>query len=195
MKFPSKQEALYQTMHNCNVRYQNVNQGIRRLPLWLRMLPKQPASILEVGCGNGRLCNLLVEMGYNVVGIDIVPGMYDRSGYEFHVHDLCEGTLPFKDNEFDACLSFDVIEHLPTNYDETIAEMLRVGKIAIGVIACWRTGAQSQLNLHSTVFEPERWMQKISELSQDEMGYEVVSYPDPKAKAIFYYTRKKEIDK
>ena len=192
MDFPTEQEAIYNTMHNCDMRYRHLSQGIKRLPLWLHMLPKPPASILEVGCGNGRLCKLLVEMGYDVVGLDLVPGFYDRSGYEFHVHNLCEGTLPFKDNEFDVCLSFDVIEHLPTNYDETIAEMLRVSKMAIGVIACWRTECQTAFNLHPTIFDPERWKWKISELSKDEMGYEIVGYANPDAKALFYYTRKKE---
>jgi len=192
IKFPTPQEALYNTMHNCDNRYRHISQGIKRLPLWLHMLPAPPASILEVGCGNGRLCKLLTEMGYDVVGMDIVPGPYDRSGYEFHIHNLCEGTLPFNDNEFDVCLSFDVIEHLETNYDETIAEMLRVGKTVAGVIACFGTDVQLHNRLHPTVFDPKRWMWKISELSQDEMGYEIVSYVNPEVKALFYYTRKKD---
>jgi len=191
IKFPTQQEALYNTMHNCDNRYRHVSQGIKRLPLWLHMLPKPPASILEVGCGNGKLCKLLVEMGYDVVGMDLVPGPYDRSGYDFRLHNLSEGVLPFKDNEFDVCLSFDVIEHLETNYDETIAEMLRVGKMAIGVIACFGTGAQIQNRLHPTVFDPQRWIWKITELSQDEMGYEIVSYVNPEVKALFYYTKEK----
>ena len=191
VKFPTEQEAIYNTMHNCDMRYRHISQGIKRLPLWLHMLPAPPASILEVGCGNGRLCKLLVEMGYDVVGLDIVQGPYERSGYEFHVHDLCAGTLPFKDKEFDVCLSFDVIEHLPTNYDETIAEMVRVSKSVIGVIACFRTQAQGLISLHPTIFDPKRWIWKISELAKDPMGFEIVGYNNPESKAIFYYTQKK----
>lgn len=187
VKFPSKQEALYRTMHYCTPSYQNVNQGIRRMRNWLYLLDDSPISILEVGCGNGKLCKLFVDMGIeDVTGLDITPGPYDHKGYRFIQHDLTTGTLPFKDKEFDYCFSFDVIEHLPEKYDEIIAEMLRVSKRIIGVIACSLVTA-----VHPTCFDPKRWIWKMTELSEDDMGFEIVSYPNGK-EGLFYYTRKKE---
>lgn len=192
VKFPSKQEALYRTVHFCRPSYQDINHGIKRIQKWLPLIGKSPMSILEVGCGNGKLCKLFLDMGVeDVTGLDITPGPYDHEGYKFIQHDLTTGTLPFKDKEFDYCFSFDVIEHLPEKYDEIIAEMLRVSKVIIGVIACFRS--HEYFTLHPTVFDPKRWIWKITELSEDEMGFDIVSYSDGKEKpALFYYTRKKE---
>ena len=74
MKFPSKQEALYQTMHNANPLYRNHNQGISRLRQWLYQLKDPPASILEIGCGNGKLCELLL-VGRGAKGVDECIGL------------------------------------------------------------------------------------------------------------------------
>jgi len=184
MKMPTAHEALYRTMHNCHDGYINTNQGLRRLRYWLPLLPDPPVSILDVGCGNGKLCELLADMDYtDITGLDIVPGPYDRKNYNFVQHDLLKGTLPFKDKEFDVCFSFDAIEHLPEKYDEILAEMLRVSKLLIGTIACF-----DRTILHPTVFEPGRWIAKISELSQDTMGYKIFTNDANTQDTLFFYT-------
>jgi len=78
VEMPSKQEGLYRTMHNATIGYRKNNWGLITLARWLLYLTKAPASILEVGCGNGKLCKLLVDIGYDVTGLDIVSWVYDR---------------------------------------------------------------------------------------------------------------------
>ena len=185
MKFPSKQEALYQTMHNANPLYRNHNQGISRLRQWLYQLKDPPASILEIGCGNGKLCELLDMMGYDVVGMDIVPGPYDRKGYNFVLHDITLGRLPFKDDEFDYCISFDVLEHLPKKWiSETVWDMARVSTEGIiGTAACFE-----RCGLHLTVEEPKWWMEQLSQSCTSEVEYQIVG--SPAGKTVLFYTKK-----
>lgn len=179
-----RQEAIYRTMHNAIPAYRNYNQGIGRLPCWKHALKKKPASILEVGCGNGILCKKLVDMGHDVTGLDIVHGPYDREGYEFVKHDIELGYLPFVDKSFDYCLSFDVIEHLHTRWGEHhVWDMLRVSHQIIGTIACFE-----RVPLHTNVKEPEYWKEIISRHSEKEMHYFV--YYELKGKTLLFYTKK-----
>lgn len=185
MKMPSRTEAIYQTMHNALPAYRNYNQGISRLPFWILSLKHKPASILDVGCGNGKLCKLLVDMGYDVTGLDIVHGPYERE-YPFIIHDITLGFLPFTDKEFDCCLSFDVLEHLPRKWvEQHIWDMLRVSDQIIGTAACFE-----RKHLHLTVKEPEWWQEIISRHSLKEMHYHV--FDEPKGKTLLFYTKKEQ---
>lgn len=75
--------------------------------------------ILDFGCGVGRLTNALVEVGSEVVGVDIAQSMIDearrlnrhpdRVGF---VH-YDGGRLPFADDEFDSAVSLITIQHAP----------------------------------------------------------------------------------
>lgn len=71
-------------------------------------------SILDVGCGTGRLVKFLKEAGYEVKGCDLsteavrfaqklVPGQISQARAR---------KLPFKNNSFDIITSISVIEHL-----------------------------------------------------------------------------------
>ncbi len=184
MKFPSAREALYRTMHNTHINYRNYNQGICRLRHWLGRLKEPPTSILEVGCGNGILCDSLTMMGYNVVGLDIVPGPYDRKKYEFIIHDIQLGFLPFRDNEFDYCVSFDVLEHLPQKrIGQTIYEMQRVStKGVIGTAACFEIPF-----LHLTVKDKTWWMEKISRILDAEVDY-IIDH-SPAGETVLFQTK------
>jgi SAM-dependent methyltransferase len=162
LPMPKRLENIYRTMHNAHVRYRTVNQGIHRLKYWLEQLKDPPASILDIGCGNGLLCELLVRMKYDVTGLDIVPGPYDRNSYNFVLHNMTTGPLPFNGKKpadrFDYCLSFDVLEHLPTKWVEyAVFEMQRVANRIIGTAACFESSI-----LHLTIREPDWWMELIS---------------------------------
>lgn len=186
MKFPNEQEALYQTMHNSHVGYMGFNQGIRYMRSWLRRLKDPPASILEMGCGNGLLCKSLAMMGYTVTGTDIVPGSYDRRGYAFVGHDIQSGPLPFKNDEFDYCVSFDVLEHLePKWVGHAVFEMARVAQFdeIIGTAACFKNGP-----FHRTVKEPRWWVETISQSCIREMEYRV--FESAVGKTVLFQTKK-----
>jgi len=89
-------------------------------------LPPDVRSVLDAGCGNGVLTNLLQDM-------DVSVGM-DRSFAALRwvkapgvQGDL--GALPFVDGSFDAVVSTEVIEHLPVHlFAQGIAELVRVAR-------------------------------------------------------------------
>lgn len=160
MQLPSKSEALYNTLHTANPKYRMGNHGLLRLNYWVNVL-KRPASILEVGCGNGRLCQLLRYWEYDVTGLDITHGPYNREGYNFVKHDITLGRLPFPDDEFDYCLSFDVLEHLPQEWiEEAIWDIFRVSNNVVLGISCCKRGEL----IHLTVQPPEWWLEKLNRL-------------------------------
>ena len=75
-------ESIYQTMHWSNPGYRNNNQGMAILCDWLHLLryedgtvhepwTKRPKiSVIEIGCGNGKLCSLLSSLTFDVLGTD-----------------------------------------------------------------------------------------------------------------------------
>jgi SAM-dependent methyltransferase len=153
-----------------------VNQGIRIACDWLGLLRDKrgeihnpwtdtPITIVELGCGNGLLCNLLSEMKFDVTGVDIEKGklIYDRQAYKFVEHDLLKFPYPFKDNEFDYCISFDVLEHLPEqNIPAVLKEQARISLNAIAKVSCHGIPP-----LHVTVKSPGWWLNQLTEYSPD----------------------------
>jgi SAM-dependent methyltransferase len=90
-------------------------------------LLQEPRRVLEIGCGQGRLLQILHDAGHIAAGIDLAQEALDRcpSGLDVRV---AEGTqLPFGAAAFDLVLSFDVFEHIPDS-DRHLAEVRRVLK-------------------------------------------------------------------
>ncbi|WP_308368270.1 MULTISPECIES: class I SAM-dependent methyltransferase [unclassified Microbulbifer] len=54
------------------------------------VLQRQPATVLDIGCGEGWLARVLAERGLEVCGIDAVPGLIEaaqhRAGPQEHYH-------------------------------------------------------------------------------------------------------------
>lgn len=91
-------------------------------PKILELLSELQASrVLDLGCGNGKLCSEIAQAGHYVAGVE-----YDRAGieiarrsypaisfYNFGVQDEPERLLEQENGElFDAVVSTEVIEHL-----------------------------------------------------------------------------------
>jgi len=81
-----------------------------------RQMLESPLSVLDAGCGNGYLTNLLSEKGYHIVGIDLSDKAMKKArgsypGLDFKVCSL-ENRLPFKEKTFDVVWSTEVIEHI-----------------------------------------------------------------------------------
>jgi len=74
-------------------------------------------TVLEVGCGVGRIVTLLAEAGADAYGIDL-PGLsafWAREGNDPRRFVSGDATnLPFSDNYFDVAYSLGVIEHIGT---------------------------------------------------------------------------------
>ena len=90
------------------------------------------SSILDVGCGTGRLVKYFIDMGKkNVAGITFdkteirfgVKNFELREDVHLFLGDMHE--MPFDDNSFDAIVSWDSLEHSPAPY-VALCEMYRV---------------------------------------------------------------------
>ncbi len=79
-------------------------------------------TVLEVGIGNGTLANYLKSNGIDVTTCD-----FDKSLQPDKVGDI--RNLPFKNEEFDVVVAFEVLEHLPfEDFVLAISELHRVSK-------------------------------------------------------------------
>ena len=87
---------------------------------------------LDIGFGSGVYTKYLKALGHRVVGIDNEPEFVRQAKKIYPDIEFINGSiykLPFKENEFDTVILFDVLEHV----DEKVAlkEIARVGKRAI----------------------------------------------------------------
>lgn len=195
MNLPSRQESLYRTMHNTFTSYRQNNWGVKTLVRWLGYLNNAPSSILEVGCGNGKLCKLLADMGYDVTGLDIVPGPYDRDGYDFVKHDMTKGRLPFEDKTFDYCLAFDVLEHLPQKWiEESLWDMFRVAhNVIILIPGNHELKYELKRRLHLTVRPADWWIEKFNRLANSSEDKHITIFPDQRVgfERILFFCKSK----
>ena len=125
------------------------------------------SPILEVGCGNGRLCELLSKQGYDICGIDITTFNYSRIGYKYIAMDITK-LWPFKDNQFKLALSFDVAEHIEEyDLDIMLNEMCRVSNQRLLKIA---HGASKYrpIQLHVTQRSKQWWIDKLQCTTESE---------------------------
>jgi 2-polyprenyl-3-methyl-5-hydroxy-6-metoxy-1,4-benzoquinol methylase len=90
-----------------------------------------PASLLDVGCGEGVLTHQWAQrIDGRVVGIDLDdPQLHEEwkgrqcPNLEYMV--MKAENLPFADNEFDVATAIEVLEHVP-DPEHTVSEMARV---------------------------------------------------------------------
>lgn len=67
------------------------------LELFQKFVPNLNAPILEIGCGYGRILNMLHTVGYkNLTGTDIAQAMLARGKQEFPYLNLIQTTTPTK---------------------------------------------------------------------------------------------------
>jgi len=96
-------------------------------PEVLSLLPEdRNVRILDAGAGEGYLCKLLSERGYQVEACDYVPENFMVADVPFHRADLSE-SIPLPDDSYDYVISIEVLEHLE-NHTQFIKELLRVTK-------------------------------------------------------------------
>ena len=88
------------------------------------------SKVLDVGCGTGEMAARLMELGYEVWGLDLSEAMIRHArgrcrSDRFRVGDIEH--IPFADETFDAVVCLGVIEYLPTD-EAALAEIWRVLK-------------------------------------------------------------------
>jgi SAM-dependent methyltransferase len=87
--------------------------------------PRLTGRVLDFGCGSKPYEGLFVNCE-SYVGVDIAQSGHNHNDSKVDV--FWDGkTLPFDDNSFDACVSFEVFEHV-FNPEAVLAELKRVLK-------------------------------------------------------------------
>jgi SAM-dependent methyltransferase len=91
-------------------------------------------TILDIGCGNGRLIDLFGNKNIRYTGVDSSKELIEiakkhrgKQGKFIHANAL---SLPFKDNTFDTVFSIAVLHHVPSKNFRTrfVQEAYRVTK-------------------------------------------------------------------
>lgn len=104
---------------------------------------KEGDKILDIGCGNGRLYELVKEKSVDYVGIDNSEKMIEIAKKKFPearflIADALN--LPFKNEEFDAAFMIAVFPHIPSEklQIQALSEVNRVlKKNGYLFITCW----------------------------------------------------------
>jgi len=96
----------------------------QRISITLSFIPNNVKTILDLGCGDGRITNELIDQ-YDVIGIDMSK---EALKYVKAKKTLASvNQVPFKDHSFDLVLSSEVIEHLPDKIlNKAIEEIQRL---------------------------------------------------------------------
>lgn len=87
-------------------------------------------TALDIGCGTGRWCKVLLKRGFKVVGIDISEGMIEKANWNLDAEGLLNDNIAFKlmniedsnfpDNHFDLVSSITVLQHNPYDSQKKI---------------------------------------------------------------------------
>ena len=84
-------------------------------PIFLRVF-KKGGRILDLGCGYGRLSKVLLQLGYEVYGIDVAAWAVEEAkkyapGGSFRPYDGI--SIPYPAEMFDGVLTWTVLQHVP----------------------------------------------------------------------------------
>jgi SAM-dependent methyltransferase len=135
-------------------------QGLQnqRALLTIQSLASDVKSVLDVGCGNGTVTNLLAQSRL-AVGMDMSSSALKHLTAPALKADA--GLIPFPDQSFDAVIATEVIEHIPYDkYDCVLKEMARISRkyilisvpyqegIDLGQVVCPACGCAFNRNYH-----------------------------------------------
>ena len=203
-------KALYRTMHCSHKGYMTKNHGMLTLPDWIGLIKNRDGSplhhwdhaseckdhapsILEIGCGNGALCEYLSLLA-DVTGIDITDSPVRQEGkkdYGFHEIDVTSDYFDQINQVWDYVISFDVLEHLQREaIGPTICTIgTKVEEVLIKV-AC-----SGNPPLHMTIESPGWWLDMFMKHAPDHNWSIIRNYrrQDEKGNDIFaplFYGRK-----
>ena len=90
-------------------------------------------SILEFGCGSGRIGQYFINNDYNYSGLDRSENMiktFKKLLNTKNIYQINDLSLPFESNSFDVIICYSVVQYL-SNLDEftfLLNEMIRVSK-------------------------------------------------------------------
>lgn len=113
--------------------------------------------VLDCGAGSGMLCAILRFLGHEVVALDLYHGaLIDMHQIDFIECNLEHDPFPFSDNEFDAVMCCQALEHFTHAHLPVVREMFRVikpgGLIQVDVpnAVCFRNRSRMLRGKHIT---------------------------------------------
>lgn len=143
----------YEREHASNRNFRVVNHGVNLLGHY-RHLIADGQRLLDVGCGNGKLCCWLADQGVDVTGVDVAAGGYRRP-YPFHQRDLTAADWDL--GHYDLGLCFDVIEHIaPADLPAFLAGYFAATDRQVFSVAHF--AIPDDASLHLTVWPRQRWI-------------------------------------
>jgi SAM-dependent methyltransferase len=94
-----------------------------------RLAYKDVVTVLELGCGMGRMLKVLNLTGYQALGVDNNDYALEYCQYQKLNVEKVDVTqrLPFDDKTFDAVISLHLLSHCQ-NFSEVVEESVRVAK-------------------------------------------------------------------
>lgn len=142
----------------------------------------KPATILEIGCGQGAGANIIYRLfdPERYVGIDLDPKMIRRASRKWsglRNAAFLEGdasNLAFGDDTFDLVVDFGIIHHIP-NWTDALAEVHRTlkagGEFLFEELSTetWKTGIGRPLKSilehpYDDMFSKPEFVKKLTEL-------------------------------
>lgn len=94
---------------------------------------KPGMKVLDLGCGSGRVSELIDAAGGQYVGMDVSSGLIEQARQQYPEHEFHVGTMletGFHDAEFDVLLLVASFHHVPSDELrlQTLQEMARILK-------------------------------------------------------------------
>jgi lipopolysaccharide transport system ATP-binding protein len=122
----------YQTIHGCPTiqeRYESdMSDRIPQYLNWICQMCSEPAKVLEVGCGNGRLSHELAKAGYVVCASEMDPNIAMWVTTKTGVPVFASDFPPIEQGSYDLIIIVDVLEHIydPISFVNEIKSRLRL---------------------------------------------------------------------
>jgi len=150
-------------------------------------------KILDVGCGNGRLLELLKDKKINYTGVDVSKKLIEVAKKRYPQNNFLVAdnlNLPFSDNNFDKVFSIAVLHTIPSQdlRKKATFELKRVlktgGLLIVTVWDMWRKDTLPLLLKHSFL--------KLTGKSKLDFGDVFVPWSN-KTKRFYHFFTKKEL--
>ena len=151
----------------------------------LNLNPK-PKSVLELGGGRGYITKLLEAKGIRAVCVDVSEYCYHtRATDSFCLHDVTDIPWPFKDKEFDLCVSRDFFEHIPPDkVCDVIRESARVSRRGFHAITFDSHPTAREDPTHLCLRSREWWVNQFGEIVPSDYPYRIVDKEEIEQKPI-----------
>jgi SAM-dependent methyltransferase len=120
--------------------------------VWSLVAGLTPGRALDAGCGTGRHARHLVDLGHEVLGVDVTPEMLSRAADNVPEATFVESDLreiPAQDESFDLVVCGLALAHL-ADLDGGVAELARVLKPGGRLVASVIHPFQAHLGWHAS---------------------------------------------